>query len=111
MVEEYVAAQPEGIRPYLEQVRATLKEVLPEAEERISWGMPTYWKQHNIIHFAAQKKHIGLYPGPAAVEHFAEKLKEYKTTKGAIQIPYKEPLPLKLIAEIAHWCVESGNHA
>lgn len=111
VVEEYIAEQQEEARPYLEKVRATLKEALPEAEERISWSMPTYWKQHNIIHFAAHKKHIGLYPGPAAVEHFAEQLKPYKASKGSIQIPYKEPLPLDLIVEIARWCVETDNHA
>lgn len=75
--------------------------------------MPTYWKDHNIIHFAAQKKHIGLYPGPEAVEFFSEKLKQggLKFSKGSIQIPYSKELPLKLISEIADWCRETGNHA
>ena len=70
--------------------------------------MPTYWKKHNLIQFAAFKKHIGLYPGPEAVEAFADKLQDYKTSKGAIQIPYDKPLPLELIAQIAKWC-EQGN--
>ena len=75
--------------------------------------MPTYWKDHNIIHFAAQKKHIGLYPGPEAVEVFGRKLEEagLKYSKGSIQIPYSDSLPLDLIAEIADWCVKTGNHA
>ena len=65
--------------------------------------MPTYWKDHNIIHFAAQKKHIGLYPGPEAVACFGRKLEEagLKYSKGSIQIPYSDSLPLDLIAEIA----------
>ena len=66
--------------------------------------MPTYWKGRNLIHFAAFKRHIGLYPGPEAVEAFAGQLRAYKTSKGAIQIPYSGPLPLALIAEIAAWC-------
>ena len=112
-VDEYILAQDEGIRSQLQSVRKVLIQSLPDAVEKISWSMPTYWKEHNIIHFAAQKKHIGLYPGPEAVKEFAEKLDEagYKYSKGSIQITYSENLPLDLIAEIADWCRETGNHA
>lgn len=109
-IDAYIAAQPESVQPLLNQVRDTLCAVLPEAEERISWRMPTYWRKHNIIHFAAFKNHMGLYPGDKAMEHFADRLTEYKTSKGAVQLPYNKPLPLKLIAEIAKWCYETGNH-
>ena len=77
---------------------------------RISWSMLTYWKGHNIVHFAASKKHIGLYPGPAAVEEFAEALKGYKTDKGTIRIPYGK-VDAELIKRIVLWCCETGNHA
>lgn len=109
-IEEYIAAQNEDVRPSLEAVRAVLSAALPEAQERISWSMPTYWKGHNIIHFAAHKNHIGIYAGVEAVVHFSEALKPYKTSKGAIQIPYTVPLPLELLSEIARWCLETGNH-
>jgi uncharacterized protein YdhG (YjbR/CyaY superfamily) len=109
-IDAYIAAQAEDVRSLLSQVRDTLRAALPEAEERISWSMPTYWRKHNIIHFAAFKKHIGLYPGDKAVEHFRERLTEYKTSKGAVQFPYNKPLPLPLIAEIAKWCYDIGNH-
>ena len=66
-------------------------------------------KGHNIVHFAASKKHIGLYPGPAAVEEFAEALKGYKTDKGTIRIPYGE-VDAELIKRIALWCYETGNY-
>lgn len=66
--------------------------------------MPTYWKKQNLIQFAAFKKHIGLYPGPVAVEAFTDRLQGYKTSKGAIQLPFNKPLPLDLIREIAVWC-------
>ena len=62
-VDEYILAQDEGIREQLRSVRTVLRGKLPDATEKIAWSMPTYWKDHNIIHFAAQKKHIGLYPG------------------------------------------------
>ena len=112
-VGEYILAQDEAIRGHLESVRNVLRASLPDAVEKISWSMPTWWKEHNIIHFAAAKKHIGLYPGPEAVTFFAEKLDQAgcKYSKGSIQIPYSDELPLGLIAEIADWCRKTGNHA
>lgn len=109
-IDEYIMMQTEEAQHCLKQIRETVRTALPEAQERISWSMPTYWKKHNLIQFAAHKHHIGLYAGTEAVIHFAEELKEYKTSKGAIQLPYCKPLPLNLIAEIAAWCEETGNH-
>ena len=106
-IDEYIDLQRTEVQPYLCQVRNTLRESLPKAQEKISWSMPTYWKGCNIIHFAAFKKHLGIYPGEEAVVHFANKLKHLKTSKGAIQFPYNEPLPLDLIRDIATWCYES----
>jgi uncharacterized protein YdhG (YjbR/CyaY superfamily) len=105
--------QEEELRSQLQSVRQVLINSLPGATEKISWSMPTYWKDHNIIHFAAQKKHIGLYPGPETVACFAERLDEYglRYSKGSIQIPYSDELPLKLVSEIAAWCRDTGNHA
>ena len=105
-IDAYIEAQAKEVQPLLHQVRNTIRTALPEAEERISWKMPTYWKKHNIIHFAAFKKHIGVYPGENAMVHFAGRLTEYKTSKGAIQLPYDKPLPLDLIADIAKWSYE-----
>ena len=112
-VEDYIAAQDEDIRSQLESVRQVLLSSLPDATEKISWSMPTYWKGQNIIHFAAQKKHIGLYPGPEAVARFAERLEQAgcEYSKGSVRIPYGEDLPLSLIAEIAAWCRETDHHA
>ena len=110
-IEEYIAQQPENAQPYLRQINDTIKNALPDAVQKISWSMPTYWKKRNLIQFAAFKKHIGLYPGPDAVRAFANQLTEYKTSKGAIQFPYEKPLPLELIAEIAAWCGRSRGIA
>ncbi len=109
-IDAYIALFPETIQIHLKKVYETIRTALPEVEERISWRMPTFWKGHNIIHFAAFKNHYGIYPGDEAIVHFADQLKEYKTSKGAIQLPYDQPIPSALIAEIAKWCYETGHH-
>ena len=105
-VDEYLARQPEDVRPELEQMRGILRRALPDAEERISWSMPTLWQGHNLIHFAAAKHHIGLYPGDAAVRHFKNELDgRYVSSKGSIQIPYGA-IDADLVTRIALWCLE-----
>ena len=103
-VDEYIAAQEENMQPKLQALRAILRAALPEAEERISWSMPTYWKGQNLIHFAAAKKHIGLYPGGEATAVFAEELKGLDVSKGTIRLPCDRALPEELITRIARWC-------
>ena len=103
-IDEYIAAQDESIQPRLNDIRSVLRAALPEAEERISWSMPTYWKGRNIIHFAASKKHLGIYPGDEAVAEFDEELADYDISKGTIKIPYDKELPIELIKRIAEWC-------
>ena len=105
-IDEYIAAQDERVQPRLNEIRAILKKALPETEECISWSMPTYRKGRNIIHFAAFKKHIGVYPGGEATEKFAEELAEYDTSKGTIRLPYDRELPEDLLVRIARWCYE-----
>jgi|GEM_PF-119048 len=109
-IDDYIAAQPEAVQPILNEVRSVIRDALPDAQEKISWSMPTYWQKYNVIHFAAFKNHLGIYPGDKGVEHFSDRIKEYKSSKGAIQFPYNKPVPLPLIAEIAKWCYETGNH-
>lgn len=108
-IDAYIALQPELVQPILHQIRDTIRAALPDAQERISWSMPTYWSKHNIIHFAAFKKHVGLFPGGKAIEHFNDRLTPYKSSKGTVQFPYLQPLPLTLIAEIAKWCYETKD--
>ncbi len=103
-VEEYIEAQDDAVKPYLHEMRQILRTALPDAQEKISWSMPTYWKGQNILHFAASKKHLGLYPGDEATRLFAEKLAGFDVSKGTIRFPYTKPLPKELIAEIAAWC-------
>lgn len=110
-IDAYIASCPEEIQDYLKTIRNIIRTALPEAEERISWSMPTYWKKRNLIQFAGFKHHAGLYPGPEAVEAFSERLKEYKTSKGTIQLPYSKPIPAELIGDIAKWCYEVRERA
>lgn len=105
-VQEYIDGQEEALQPRLMMVYDTIRAELPDAEEKISWGMPTFRKGVNLIHFAAAKKHIGLYPGPEAIIAFEKELKAYKTSKGAIQFPHDRELPLELIRKIARWCYD-----
>ena len=106
VIDEYIRKQDPAVRERLNIIRQTIRAAIPDAEERISWQMPTFWKGRNIIHFAAFKNHIGIYPGGEATSEFAEKLTDYKTSKGAIQLPNNKEMPLELIAEIARWCYE-----
>ena len=104
-VDEYIGMCDEDIRTYLQQVRDVTREAIPDAEETISWSMPTYRRRKtNLIHFAAARNHIGIYPGSEAVEAFADRLEGLSHDKGTIRIPLKEPLPLELIRDIASWC-------
>lgn len=102
-IDEYILFQDEEKQADLYLLRQILQQTLSEAEERISWSMPTYRKNHNILHFAAAKKHIGFYPGPEAVEEFREDLEKYSINKGTIRIPYGE-IDIDLIKKIALWC-------
>ena len=104
-VDEYIEAQDEKVRPVLNEIRAVLKKALPEAEERMSWSMSTFWKGRNIIHFAASKKHVGIYPGGEATEVFAEELAGMDVSKGTIRLPYNKEIPEELISRIAKWCL------
>ena len=106
-IDEYIAAQDETVQPRLSEVREILHAAIPDAEERISWSMPTYWKGKNIIHFAASKKHLGLYPGGEATTVFANELKNFDVSKGTIRLQWNKALPTELIQKIARWCYEN----
>jgi uncharacterized protein YdhG (YjbR/CyaY superfamily) len=105
---EYIAGQTEDIQPRLWEVYHAIKVALPDATEKISYRMPTFWQGRNLIHFAAFAQWIGLFPGGKATTVFADKLEGFHTTKGGIRLLHKDPLPIELITEISVWC---GEHA
>ncbi len=102
-IDAYIANQPEAVQPLLHKIRAVIREAAPDAVEKISWQMPTFWQGENLIHFAAFKKHVGIYPGDLSLAPFAEKLAVYKHTKGAIQFPLDQPIDYAFIAEITRF--------
>ncbi len=106
-VDDYILSCPEEIRPKLIELREIISRAEPEMTERISWQMPTFYLKSNVIHFAAHKKHIGLYPGPKAIQVFSHRLEGYKTSKGAIQIPNDTPLDRNLIRDIVRFNIET----
>jgi uncharacterized protein YdhG (YjbR/CyaY superfamily) len=105
-VDGYIADQSPEVQPILHKIRETIRAAAPEAVEKISWSMPTFWQGENLIHYAAFKKHIGIYPGGRLTGEFAERLTGYKTSKGAIQLPLDEPIDYELIADITKWRVK-----
>lgn len=105
-IDDYIKAQPEGVQLLLQSIRKTIHDAAPEAVEKISYQMPTFWQGENIIHFAAFKNHIGLYPGGEVTSVFSERLTGYKTSKGGIQLPRDKPIDHQLIADIVRWRVE-----
>ena len=114
-IDEYISNQSEDVRLVLMKVRETIRTAAPEAIEKISWSMPTFWQGENLIHFAAFKKHLGIYPGDMSHSPFDERLVGYQTsqkrrrTKGAIQFPYDKPINFDLIADITRWRVSCVN--
>ena len=104
-IDGYIAAQPDDVRAILTKIRETIRAAAPDAIEKISWGMPTFWQGENLIHFAAFKKHIGIYPGDLTYAPFGERLTGYRRTRGAIQFPYDKPVDFGLIADITRWRV------
>ena len=105
-IDEYIAQFPKETQKRLRKIRAVIRKAAPKAVEKISWGMPTFWQGKNLIHFAAMKNHIGLYPGAEGVVAFAKELEGYKTSKGAIQLPNDKELPLDLITRITGFRVQ-----
>jgi uncharacterized protein YdhG (YjbR/CyaY superfamily) len=109
-IDEYIAVFPEDIQGELQKLRTVIHTAAPDATEKISYQMPTFYLNGNLVHFAALKNHIGFYPTPSGIENFKEELKSYKSSKGAVQFPLDQPLPLDLIARIVQFRVTENTH-
>ena len=99
-IDEYIATFPEEIQKILEELRATIKAAAPEAEEKISYQIPTFALKGNLVHFAAFKNHIGFYPTSSGTQAFKHELSIYEGAKGTVRFPIDKPLPLELIRKI-----------
>jgi uncharacterized protein YdhG (YjbR/CyaY superfamily) len=107
-IDEYIAEFPADVREMLETIRFTIAENAPLAEECINYGMPTFKLEGNLVHFAAYKNHLGFYPGSSGVSNFEKELMKYPTSKGAIQFPLNEDVPVNLIAKIVKFRVKEN---
>lgn len=108
-VEQYIAAFEPEVQELLQSLRKVIQQAAPEAEEKISYQMPTWCLHKNLVHFAAYKTHIGFYPAPSGIEAFKEELAQYKRAKGSVQFPIREPLPYDLITRIVRFRVEENQ--
>ena len=104
-IDEYIVTCPEAIQSSLKALRATIKAAAPGAEEKISYHMPTFVLNGNLVYFAAFKKHIGLYGASSAVQAFTPELSRYAGPKGSLKFPLDQPLPLALISKIVQFRV------
>lgn len=100
IIEDYITQAPKERQEKLQQLYTTIKELVPTATEKMSYGMPTFYLNGNLVHFANAKNHIGFYPAPSAIEAFKDELSEFKTSKGAIQFSVEQELPIELIKKI-----------
>lgn len=107
-VDAYIVTFTEPVQEKLGELRATIREVAPEAVEKISYGMPAYMLNGPLVYFAAYQNHIGFYPTPSGIQAFQEELGDYKTSKGAVQFPIDHPLPLDLIRRIVRFRSEEN---
>ena len=99
-IDEYIETFPEDVQSILEKMRQTIRKAAPEAEEAISYQIPTFKLNGNLVYFAAFKNHIGFYPTPSGIEAFKKELSPYKGAKGSVQFPMEKPIPYDLVKKI-----------
>lgn len=107
-IDEYIANFPQDIQVILQELRATIKKAAPDAEETISYQMPTFRLKGNLVHFAAHKNHIGFYPTPSGIEKFKKELSAYDGAKGSVKFPLDKPIPLDVIDKIVRFRVSEN---
>jgi len=107
-IDEYIAGFPRDVQDVLQKIRMTIHEAAPDATEKISYQMPTFYLRGNLVHFAAFKEHIGFYPVPTGIEKFKKELSVYKQGKGSVQFPLDQPMPYDLITKIVKFRVKEN---
>jgi uncharacterized protein YdhG (YjbR/CyaY superfamily) len=108
-IDDYIADFPKDMQEILEMIRTTIQKAAPDAEEKISYQIPTFaLKGKNLVHFAAFKSHIGFYPAPRGIEKFKKELSVYKGAKGSVQLPLDKPIPYDLISKIVKFRAEEN---
>ena len=96
-IDLYISTFPEEVQAKLKEIRELIKSLVPDATEKMSYQMPTFYLDGNLVHFAGYKNHIGFYPTPSGITAFEDELKKYKYAKGSARFPLNEPLPIEQI--------------
>ncbi len=107
-IDEYIAGFPPEVQGLLEKFRKTIRKAAPDAEGTISYQIPAFTLNGNLVHFAAFKKHIGFYPRVTAIEKFKKELSVYEGAKGTVRFPLDEPIPFTLISKIVKFRVKEN---
>jgi uncharacterized protein YdhG (YjbR/CyaY superfamily) len=106
-IDEYIAGFPDEMQEILQKIRMAIRKTAPEAEEKISYQMPTFiLKGDYLIYFAGYKKHVGFYPAPIADAEFKEELSAYASGKGTVKFPLDKPIPFDLIRKMVKFRVK-----
>ena len=108
-VDQYIAAFPADVKKRMQQLRKTIKDAAPKADELISYQMPGYKYFGMLVYFAAYKNHIWFYPGAGGVLEFYKKLSSFKSAKGSVQFPHDRPIPYDMISKIVKFRVKQNE--
>ncbi len=104
-IDEYIAACPKDVQKKLKELRKVIKAAAPDAEEKISYQIPTFYLKGNLVHLGAFKDHISFFPTSNGIDAFKKELSVYKSARGTVQFPLDEPLPLELVSRIVKFRV------
>jgi len=108
-IDQYIGTFPEEVQKKLEEIRATIKAIVPDAKEKISYQIPCFeLNGRNLIHFAGWNRHISMYPIPAGDAAFEKKIARYSAGRGTLKFPLDEPIPLELISDVIRFRL-AGN--
>ena len=108
-IDGYIRTFPRDVQAKLRQLRSIVASEAAGATEKISYRMPTFFLNGNLVHFAAYARHIGFYPTPSGIEAFRNELAKYQSSKGAVQFPLDEPLPAGLIRRMVRFMVKENT--
>lgn len=107
-IDEYIAGFPPEVQTRLDRIRTVIRKAAPDAEEKISYQVPTFTLRGNLVHFGGFTKHVGFYPGASGIANFQAELAAYDSAKGSVQFPFDKPLPVRLIAAIVKFRVKEN---
>ena len=107
-IDEYISSFPEKTQKILQKLRKIISDSAPDAKEAISYQIPTFKLNGNLVHFAAYKNHIGFYPTPSGIEAFKQELSPYEVSKGTVRFPLNKPIPFELVRKIVEFRVKEN---